>query len=75
MSQTTPLSSGTLNGQPITIELVERGNHQPPVIVVKLPQKPTVCPPATFDQLVASAMRVLSNAVVELAALRVGKKL
>ena len=74
MSQTTPLSSGTLNGQPITIELVERGNHQPPVIVVKW-QKPTVCPPATFDQLVASAMRVLSNAVVELAALRVGKKL
>ena len=29
MSQTTPLSSGTLNGQTITIELVEPGNHQP----------------------------------------------
>jgi len=75
MSQTTPLSSGTLNGQPITIELIDPGNHQPPVIFVKWPQKPTVCPPATFDQLVASAMRVLSNAVLELAAIRVQRKL
>ena len=75
MSQTTPLSSGTLNGQTITIDLVEPGNHQPPVIVVKCPQKPSVCPPASFDQLVASAMRVLSNAVVELAALKVRKRL
>lgn len=75
MSQTTPPSSGTLNGQAITIELVEPGTHQPPVIVVKWPHKPTVCPPASFDQLVASAMRVLSNAVVELAAIRVGRRL
>jgi hypothetical protein len=74
-NQTTHLSGGTLNGQTITIELVEPGNHQPPVIVVKWPQKPTVCPPATFDQVVASAMRVLSNAVLELAAIRVQRKL
>ena len=39
MSQVTPLSSGTLHGQTITIELVEPGNHQPPVIVVKWPPK------------------------------------
>ena len=72
MFQTTPLSSGTLNGQTFTIELVEPGNQ----IVVKWPQNPTVCPPASFDQLGASAMRVLSNAVVEkLAAVRVWKKL
>ena len=75
MSQTTPLSSGTLNGQTITIELVEPGNHQPPVIVVKWPPKASVCPPASFDQLVAGAMRILSNAVVELAAIRVLKKI
>jgi hypothetical protein len=75
MSQVTPLSSGTLNGQAFTIELVEPGNQLPPVIVVKWPQKASVCPPATFDQLVASAMRTLSNAVVELAAVRVWKKI
>jgi hypothetical protein len=74
MSQTTPLSSGTLNGQTITINLVEPGNDKPPAIIVKWPEKASVCPPATFDQLVASAMRVLSNAVVELAAIRVWKK-
>jgi hypothetical protein len=44
MFQTTPLSSGTLNGQTFTIELVEPGNQ----IVVKWPQNPTVCPPASF---------------------------
>ena len=75
MPQTTPLSSGQLNGQTITIELVEPGNHQPPVIVVKWPPKASVCPPANFDKLVSSAMRVLSNAVVELAAIRVLKKI
>jgi hypothetical protein len=31
--------------------------------------------PAAFDKLVAGAMKILSNAVVELAALRVSKKL
>jgi hypothetical protein len=75
MSQTTPLSSGQLNGQAFTIELVEPGNRLPPVVVVQWPQKPSGCPPASFDQLVASAMRILSNAVVELAAIRVWKKL
>jgi hypothetical protein len=75
MSQTTPLSSGTLNGQNLTIQLVEPGNDLPPAIVVKWPDKPSLCPPASFDQLVSSAMRILSNAVVELAALRVRKKL
>jgi hypothetical protein len=37
--------------------------------------KPTITSPATFDQTVAAAMKVLSNAVVELAAIRVRKKL
>jgi hypothetical protein len=37
--------------------------------------KPTITSPATFDQAVANAMKVLSNAVVELAALKVRKKL
>ena len=45
------------------------------MIVVKWPPKASVCPPASFDQLVAGAMRILSNAVVELAAIRVLKKI
>jgi hypothetical protein len=43
--------------------------------VVKWPAKPTITSPAAFDKVVADAMKILSNAVVELAALRVWKKL
>jgi hypothetical protein len=71
----TPLSSGHLNGQTLTIELVEPGNDLPNAVVVKWPVKPTITSPAAFDKLVADAMKILSNAVVELAALRVSKKL
>jgi hypothetical protein len=42
---------------------------------VNWPQKPTISSPAAFDKVVADAMKVLSNAVVELAALRVWKRL
>ena len=75
MSNVTPLSSGNLNGQTLTIELVEPGNDLPNAVVVKWPVKPTISSPAAFDKLVADTMRVLSNAVVELAAIRVWKRL
>jgi hypothetical protein len=70
-----PLSSGTINGQSLRIELVEPGNDLPNAVVIKWPQTPTVTSPASFDKVVADAMKVLSNAVVELAAIRVWKKL
>jgi hypothetical protein len=50
MSNVTPLASGSLNGQPLTIELVESGNDLPNAVVVKWPQKPTITSPATLDQ-------------------------
>jgi hypothetical protein len=43
--------------------------------VIRWPGKPTIASPATFDKVASDTMRVLSNAVVELAALRVWKKL
>ena len=75
MPNVTPLSSGSLNGQTLKIELVEPGNDLPNAVVIKWPVKPTITSPATFDQAVANAMKVLSNAVVELAAIKVRKKL
>jgi hypothetical protein len=59
----------------LKIELVEPGNERPIAVVVRWPQKPTITSPTTFDNLVADTMKILSNAVVELAALRVSKKL
>jgi hypothetical protein len=73
-NSTTPLSSGTLNGQTLKIELVEAAKF-PATIVISWPTKATTVPPANFDKAVAAAMRILSNAVVELAAFRVWKKL
>jgi hypothetical protein len=74
-NQITPLAHGSLNGQTLKIELVEPGNDLPTAVVVKWPVKPTITSPATFDKVVADAMKVLSNAVVELAAVRVWKRL
>ena len=75
MSNVTPLSSGSLNGQTFTIELVEPDNDLPNAVVIKWPVKPTVASPTTFDKAVADTMKILSNAVVELAALQVWKRL
>jgi hypothetical protein len=74
-NQITPLSSGNLNGQTLTIELVEPSNDLPNAVVIKWPAKPTIASPAAFDKAVADTMKILSNAVVELAALRVWKRL
>jgi hypothetical protein len=75
MSKVTPPSSGSLNVQTFTIELIEPGNDLPNAVVVKWPQKPTISSPAAFDKVIADAMEVLSNPVVELAAIRVWKRL
>ncbi|HEY6686531.1 MAG TPA: hypothetical protein VI094_10045 [Propionibacteriaceae bacterium] len=75
MPNVTRLSSGSLNGQTLKIEFVESGNDLPNAVVIRWPQKPTVCTPAQLDHVVANAMKVLSNALVELAAIRVWKKL
>jgi hypothetical protein len=76
-SQTTQLSEGQLGRSPhgaITVELVEP-EGLPAAIRIGWPLQPTITSPATFDQAVAAAMKVLSNAVVELAAIRVWKRL
>jgi hypothetical protein len=75
MSQRTELSSGQItNTDKLTIELIEPPKL-PPIIGITWPDRPSICPPAQFDQAVAAAMRILSNAVVELAAIKVRRKL
>jgi hypothetical protein len=71
----TQLARGPVNGaDEIIVELAESPDL-PPIIRIRWPSKATLCPPRQFDQTVAAAMRILSNAVVELAALRVWKEL
>jgi hypothetical protein len=74
MNQRTDLAAGTINGSDrLLIELVEPVG-QPPIVAITWPTKTTVCTPAQLDAVVAAAMRVLSNSVIELAAIRVWKK-
>jgi hypothetical protein len=75
MHDRTDLSSGQINGHDqLAIELIEPPDL-PPFIAIKWPAKATVCTPAQLDAVVAATMRLLSNAVIELAALRVWKKI
>jgi hypothetical protein len=73
--QTTQLAHGKItNADTLTIELIQPPD-MPPIIRIRWPNKASLCPPGQFDAAVAAAIRVLSNAVVELAAIRVYKKL
>jgi hypothetical protein len=75
VNKSTTLARGPINGaDELLIELVEP-TDLPPVIRIRWPDKPTLCPPAQLNATVAATMRVMSNAVVELAALRVWRKL
>jgi hypothetical protein len=74
MHKRTDLSAGNLNGSHrLTVELIEPAG-KPPLVAIAWPIKPTVSTPAQFDQVVASAMRLLW-AVIELAAIRTRRRL
>jgi hypothetical protein len=75
MNQRIDLSAGAINGSDrIDVELIEPPDT-PPIVAINWPAKPTVCTPAKYAEVAAAAMKVLSNAVVELAAIRVWKRL
>jgi hypothetical protein len=68
--QRTDLSAGNLNGSDrLTVQLI-RPTDTPPFIAINWPTATTITTPAAFDQVAATAMRLLSAAVIELAALR-----
>jgi hypothetical protein len=75
MSKITVLAEGQITpSDAIVVVLVEPAD-MPNSVVIHWPAKPTVCTPAQLDAVVAAAMRLLSAAVIELAALRMWKRL
>jgi hypothetical protein len=73
--QTTQLARGKItNNDELTIELLEPPGR-PAAIRITWPGNASITTPAQFDSVVATTMRLLSAAVIELAALRVGKRL
>jgi hypothetical protein len=72
---TTPLASGQINSHDhLSVELVEP-DSKPAMVRITWQVKATVCTPAQFDQVAATAMRLLANSVVTLAAIRARRKL
>jgi hypothetical protein len=71
--KTTSLASGKINSDALSVELIEPSN-EPPTVKINWPAAPTVTTPTAFDRAVSDAMKVLSNAVIELAALKLGRK-
>jgi hypothetical protein len=75
MHKRTDLAAGAINGSDrLLIELIEPIDF-PPFVGVNWPTAATITTPASYDQVAANAMRLLSAAVVELAALRRWRKL
>jgi hypothetical protein len=68
-----PTSPAVNGSDRLVVELVEPPDTPP--FIANWPPKPTVCAQAQFDQIVVAAMRLLSTAVVALAAIRVHRKL
>ena len=75
MHKPTRLASGTFNEQHLLVELVQPSHGSPASVRINWPPLATVCSPAQFDAVVATVMRTLSSAVIELAAMRAAGKL
>lgn len=76
MNNVTTLAAGQITPtDQLTIELVEPANDIPAAIVIRWPVKPTITTPAQLDAVVATTLRILANSIVELAAIKVWKKL
>jgi hypothetical protein len=72
---TTQLARGKItSNDELTIELLEPPGR-PAAVRITWPNKASITTPAQFDAVVATTMRLLSAAVIELAALRVWKRL
>lgn len=67
MPKTTPLASGSINGNDqLAVELREPGDL-PAAILIRWPTQPTITTPAAYDAVAANVIRLLANAVIELA--------
>ena len=71
----TRLASGSFNEQRLLVELVQPSHGNPASVRITWPPLATITSPTQFDAVVATIMRTLSSAVIELAAMRAAGKL
>jgi hypothetical protein len=73
---TTALASGAINqsGDIIEIVLVQPADS-PSVIMIRWPGAPTITPPARYNEVASTAMRLLAEASTMLARIKASKRL
>ena len=75
MTQSTILSSGTINGaDTLTIEVIQPDN-MPAVVKIVWPTAATITTPAHYLEVASAAMRVLAEASTTLARIRASRRL
>jgi hypothetical protein len=72
MPKRTDLSAGNLNGSDrLTVE----PTGKPPFVAINWPTATTITTPASYDNVAAVAMRLLAAASVQLAGIRIHRRL
>lgn len=75
MHQPTDLASGQINNSDcLTVELIEPPDA-PAFVAISWPAAATIATVATYDQVAATAMRILAGASTALAGIKVRRKL
>jgi hypothetical protein len=75
MTKRIDLAAGDLNGSDrLTVELTQPADT-PPTVAIVWPQAPTMSTPANYDQIAATAMRLLAAASTAIAQLKARRQL
>ena len=75
MQKRTDLSAGSLNGSDrLAIQLIEP-TGKPPIVAINWPTAATITAPANYDQVAATAMRLLAAASTAIAGLKARRHL
>ena len=75
MSKITELASGQITNSDALVVVLSEPDDIPAAVVIHWPQQPTITTPASYDQVIATVMRVLANGVIALAQIRRERKL
>jgi hypothetical protein len=73
-SSTTPLASGQINHDRLSVELVEP-DSMPAMVRIVWPPQPTIVDPKRFPDVAAQIAQLFARAHIVLASLKAGKQL
>jgi hypothetical protein len=72
-SSSITLAHGPINGDILTVELIQPAGH-PPVVRIVWPTAPTITTAARYNEVASTAMRLLAEASTALAGIKASKR-